>query len=161
MAVCHKILCIPCARARPVAMTEGRRERGGAAAGASPSPGEVALPAARGPPPRRPIAKFNAKVMRARVRLRAAMQERPAAGSRRAVSASPTTALHTASPFPHSRVPAGHLTNNYSSVKIVTLRPSASLAPHKRGRAIPSRSAYIYRHFRQTVLIRVHMSGVM
>lgn len=30
-------------------MTEGRRERGGAAAGASPSLGEVALPAARGP----------------------------------------------------------------------------------------------------------------
>lgn len=77
--------------------------------------------------PRRPIAKFNAKVMRARVRLRAAMQERPAAGSRQAVSASPTTALHTASPFRHWRVPAGHLTNNYSSVKIITMRPSRVL----------------------------------
>ncbi|CAH0400445.1 unnamed protein product [Chilo suppressalis] len=50
--------------------------------------GAVQLPAGaavhhhppQGPPPspRRPIAKFNAKVMRDRVRLRAAMQERPA-----------------------------------------------------------------------------------
>ncbi|CAG4986702.1 unnamed protein product [Colias eurytheme] len=44
--------------------------------------------------PRRPIAKFNAKVMRERVRLRAAMQERPTA--RLAVSTT-TTPMHTAS----------------------------------------------------------------
>lgn len=42
----------------------------GGQGGAVPRPGPTA--------PRRPIAKFNAKVMRERVRLRAAMQERPA-----------------------------------------------------------------------------------
>ncbi|CAB3246008.1 unnamed protein product [Arctia plantaginis] len=89
------------------ALTEGWRERGGAAAGAS-SPRRLwgrPVPCPR--LPHRPIAKFNAKVMRARVRLRAAMQERPAAGDRQAVSASPTIALHTASQFPHSTRPNG------------------------------------------------------
>ena len=63
-------------------MISARRKdggRGGAAAGASaggrgPAPTRPPGPLA----PRRPIAKFNAKVMRERVRLRAAMQERPA-----------------------------------------------------------------------------------
>lgn len=109
---------------------DGRRGRGAVQLPVHLQPSAARAPR---PPPRRPIAKFNAKVMRARVRLRAAMQERPAAGGRRAVthvSASPTTALYTASQFPHRRVPTGHLTNNYSSVKIVASRPPASLAPH-------------------------------
>lgn len=69
---------------------------------------EVQLPVHRGrgarglsPPgpaaPRRPIAKFNAKVMRERARLRAAMQERPA--TRPAV----TLSAHTTKPLSASR----------------------------------------------------------
>ncbi|XP_028038651.1 uncharacterized protein LOC114249327 [Bombyx mandarina] len=61
----------------------------------------ITSPASRAAP-RRPIAKFNAKVMRARVRLRAAMQERPATGVHLTVSSSPTTAPHTASPELHA-----------------------------------------------------------
>lgn len=65
-------------------LAERRRGRGDAAAdraGASHPPGACgrARGAERGAlRARRPIAKFNAKVMRARLRLRAAMQERPA-----------------------------------------------------------------------------------
>lgn len=66
-------------------MTEGWRERGGAAAGASAGPRACASPRAAGRRllPRRPIAKFNAKVMRARVRLRAARRNAGAAGGGR------------------------------------------------------------------------------
>ncbi|XP_028176247.1 uncharacterized protein LOC114364329 [Ostrinia furnacalis] len=80
---------------------EGRCSCRGAAcpAGASHPPGP--------PAPARPIAKFNAKVMRARVRLRAAMQERPAAGEPSVPHGRPrNTPLRD---FPQSTRPTGSL----------------------------------------------------
>lgn len=75
-------------------------------AGASSSP-----PGLRRPLAPRPIAKFNAKVMRARVRLRAAMQERPAAGGpARRQCLTDDRGTHRIAIFRKQRVPAGHLT---------------------------------------------------
>lgn len=81
---------------------DGRPGRGAVQlplAGASPSP--------RPPPaPHRPIAKFNAKVMRARVRLRAAMQER-----RRQAAGSPSVPHQRSRYTPHRNFPPSTRSN--------------------------------------------------
>ncbi|KAJ0173685.1 hypothetical protein K1T71_010834 [Dendrolimus kikuchii] len=107
-----------CGRVPAIVVTEGwRMTWGGAGEGRCSCrcisiPRRAAAPAPRSPAARRPIAKFNAKVMRARLRLRAAMQERPAVGGRLAISASSTIALRTAYIATNHtrRVPMGHMT---------------------------------------------------
>lgn len=61
---------------------------------------------------------------------RAAMQERPAVGGRRAISASPTIATHAASQIFRTRVVMGHLT---CSVTLYTIPSSRTILRTIRG----------------------------